>query len=644
MALPAPPPARAPIGAPSSSLLAALVADVARHAPFSQMAAEHVAQFVAACTQIYHAPGELVLGPQSGTVQALLLLRQGSVTGRPGGAQAREAEAPFEVMAGDLFPVGAALAGRAVTSTYTAHGDCFSLALPAEEMRRLSAASPAFANFLQRRVAQFLELSRHAMQADWASQTLAAQTLEARLATLPRKQPLAFSAATPLAEALASMHERRVGSVLVVDEAMAPQGILTRHDILGRVTLPQLPLATPLAVVMSTPVHSLSTEHTLQDAAMLMTRHSVRHVPVTEGGRLVNIVSERDLFALQRLSLKQLSTQIRHAPDEATLRRLAAQIREFARHLLGQGVQARQLTELISHLNDVLTERLVQLVAARRGLDLARACWLAFGSEGRGEQTVATDQDNGLVFDSDQADADRPRWLAFGREVNEALDAAGYPLCKGGVMAGNAECCLTADEWRQRFLQWMAHGEPEDLLKASIYFDLRPLCGHTALAEELSALPARQAKTAPRFLRLMVDNALRRGAPLNWRGALATHDQDGHEWLDVKLQGTAIFVDAARLFTLAQGLPVLGTRARLEAAAPGLRVAPNEAEAWVGAFEFLQMLRLRAQAGKGAMADVGDAANRVDVAALNDIDRRVLKEAVRVARRLQQRLELDFLR
>ena len=645
---------------PSSSLLAALAAEVARHAPFSQMAPEHVALFVAGCKQQYHAPGEVVLGPHSGPVQALMLVRQGSVSGRPGSAQAGQGggsgegagesagdadrDGTFELLAGDLFPVGAVLAGRAVTSTYTAQADTFSLALPLAQVQQLLALSPPFAGFLQRRVAHYIELSRQAVQKAWASQTLAAQSLEARLGSLPRKQPLACSPATPLAEALAQMHARRVGSVLVVDEGLSPLGILTRHDILGRVTLPQLPLQTPLAQVMSAPVRSLDIEHTLQDAALLMTRHSIRHVPVTEAGRVVNIVSERDLFALQRLSLKQLSTQIRAAADEATLRVLAAQIRQFARHLLGQGVQARQLTELVSHLNDVLTERLVQLVAARRGLDLAQACWLAFGSEGRGEQTVATDQDNGLVFSSTEPEADRSKWLAFGQEVNEALDAAGYPLCKGGIMAGQPACCLSVDEWRQRFMQWMRQGEPEDLLNASIFFDLRPLCGHTALAEALAALPAQQALHAPRFMRLMVDNALRRAAPLNWRGALATHDEDGHQWFDLKLQGTAIFVDAARLFTLAQGLPALGTRARLEAAAPGLRVAAQEAEAWVGAFEFLQMLRLRVQLAPAAAPSDPKNANRVDVATLNDIDRRMLKEAVRVARRLQQRLEMDFLR
>ena len=114
-----------------------------------------------------------------------------------------------------------------------------------------------------------------------------------------------------------------MGSVIVVDAAGAPLGILTRHDILGRVTLPQRPLSTPIAEVMTSPLHSLTVDHTLQDAALAMARHGIRHVPVTELGRLVNIVSERELFALQRQSLNQLSAQIRVAADLPMLQHLA---------------------------------------------------------------------------------------------------------------------------------------------------------------------------------------------------------------------------------------------------------------------------------------------------------------------------------
>ena len=639
-----PAPTSVPAVTPSANLLLNLRRELMQRAPFAQMAPDHVDRFIAESQQAYYAPDEQVLAPDSGPVTALLYIRAGSITGRRGLADlaaAAGSAGAFEYLAGDLFPVGAALAGRPVTATYTANDDSFCLLLPLPAMQALAAESAPFADHLNHRVQQFLALSRRAAQAAFASQTLAEQSLEARLATLPRKTPLACGPDTPLAQALQQMHDRRVGSVLVVDDAGAPLGILTRHDILGRVTLPQRPLATPIRAVMSAPIHALEVEHTLQDAALMMSRHGIRHVPVTEGGRLVNIVSERDLFAVQRLSLKQVSTQIRAAADLATLQGVAVQIRRFARNLLGQGVQARQLTELISHLNDLLVERLVQLVAERRGMDLGRACWLAFGSEGRGEQTIATDQDNGLVFDSDDPEADRPAWLAFAREVNDGLDRCGYPLCQGNVMAGNPACCLTPAEWQARFDDWISRGAPQDLLDASIYFDLRPVAGQAALAEPLRALIAGRAAKVPRFLKQMADNALARRPPLNWRGGLDTRTVDGRAVLDLKLQGTAIYVDAARLFALAGGSAALGTRQRLADAAARLGVPAQEGESWVTGFEFLQMLRLRVQVGDetGSLNP-----NQLEVARLDDIDQRVLKEAMRVARRLQQRIELDYSR
>ena len=628
-----------PRSQPSASLMRNLRQELMRSLPFSRMLPEQVDSWLVASTQQYFAPGEVVLDPSHGPVQSMMCIRQGSISGRRGLA---ETAGQFEYATGDIFPVGAALAGRPVSATYTANEDTFCLVLPVVVVQQLAQASPALADFLNRRVLHILELSRQAMQAHWSSQSLAEQSLETMLDHLPAKQPLACSSQTPLREPLQAMHDRRVGSVLVLDDDGLPMGILTRHDILGRVTLPGRSLDTPIRQVMSAPVHVLTTRHRLQDAALLMSRHGVRHVPVTQDGRVVNIVSERDLFALQRLSLKQVGSGIRAAADPGTLKVLAERIRDFARSLLGQGVHARQLTELISHLNDLLTMRLVQLVAQRHGADLTQACWLAFGSEGRSEQTVATDQDNGLVFVSAQPDIDRPRWMALAAEVNDALDDFGYPLCKGGVMARNPDCCLTATEWQQRFERWMEQGAPQDLLMASIYFDLRPLCGELALAKPLLDLLSSAPAQRPRFIKQMAENALQRLPPLNWRGALNTRHEGSHAWLDLKLQGTALFVDAARLYALAHGLPSLGTRARLEAAAPQMGVAAQESEAWIAGFEFLQMLRLQRQLG-AAQPDAGKV-NEVDVNSLNDIDRRMLKEAMRMARSLQQRMELDYRR
>ncbi|MGZ8259771.1 MAG: DUF294 nucleotidyltransferase-like domain-containing protein [Caldimonas sp.] len=626
---------------PAESLVAPLAAELMRYAPFSQMDTASVAFFVAGSRQAYFAPGERMLAPADGPAKHLHFLRRGAVSGRWGDG---EAEA-IHYETGDLFPLGAVTFERPVAATYTAMEDCFCLLLPAEEVRRLAAESRPFGSFLNRRVLHYLELSRRRLQTANASQTLTEQSLEARLGSLPRKTLVAVSAETPLQQALTMVEVQNAGSVLVLDGEGRAEGILTRHDVLGRVTLPGVPLSTPVREVMTAPVQTLGVDDTAHDAILTMARHGIRHLPLTENGRVINVVSERDLFALQRLSLKSVSGSIRAATDVAGLAAAAQAIRQFVGTLLGQGVGARHLTELISHLNDVLTERLVQLTAARHGLDLQRACWLAFGSEGRSEQTISTDQDNGLVFESGDPERDRTAWLACARDVNQALDACGYPLCRGNVMASNPQCCRTPAEWRERFATWIEHGQPEDLLRSSIYFDFRPIAGNAALVAPLRDAVFGAKGAPPRFLRQLAENALTLQPPLSWLGGLETRTVDGRETIDIKLQGTALFVDVARIYALAHGVAETNTRRRLVAVALPLGAPAHEAEGWAAAFEFLQMLRLQAQIqGHAAGADASPNANLIDVDALHDIDRRVLKDSLRVARLLRQRLQLDYLR
>ncbi len=631
---------------PSPQLLNHLQTELLGFAPFAQMGASHVQRFVEHCSQHYFEPGEIALDSSFGVVAVLHFIRRGRV----GGAQSANEAPGFELEAGDLFPIGAALGGRAVTSVYTALADTFCLSLPVAEMHALAAQSAPFADFLNNRVQQLLSQSRQALQRSFGEHALAEQTLAAPLSRLPRRDVVCVRPKQPLQQALQTMHDRRIGSVLVTDEAnRGALGILTRHDVLGRVTLPGLPLSTPIDSVMSQPVLCLGLQDTAQDAALLMSSHGIRHVPVIDGqGCVVSIVSERDLFALQRLSLKQISTALAAARDVDELAQRAGDIRLLARTLLGQGVMARQLTQLISHLNDVLGQRLVAILADRHGVDLGRVCWLAFGSEGRSEQTISTDQDNGIVFASDSPDEDRPKLLAFAHEVNAALDRCGYPLCKGDIMASNPDCCRSSSEWLQRFEQWIERGGPEDLLKASIFFDLRPLAGEAELARPLTAFIARQAAANSRFRKQLAMNLLRRRPALTWTGGLDTQAQGDKKWLDLKAHGTAIYVDVARLLALAHGIAATSTRERFEAAAAALHLPPQRSEAWCEGFELLQMLRLRLQLDPGPGGDgIGGGGgaenpNLIDVETLNDFDRRLLKESLRVAQRLQRRVETEY--
>lgn len=211
-------------------------------------------------------------------------------------------------------------------------------------------------------------------------------------------------------------------------------------------------------------------------------------------------------------------------------------------------------------------------------------------------------------------------------------------------MAREPACCLNVEEWCARFEHWIEHGAPQDLLNASIFFDLRALAGNIALAAPLRTLIAERARGLPRFARQLAENAMRNRAPINWHGGIDTTREGGRDGIDLKLRGTMLIVDFARLYALVHAIEAVGTRERLEAVAPLLNVQPSECATWVGAFEFLQMLRLRRQIGDTGGRNGSDNPNWIALGSLNDVDRRVLKEVFRVARRLQQRMELDWLR
>jgi CBS domain-containing protein len=191
----------------------------------------------------------------------------------------------------------------------------------------------------------------------------------------------------------------------------------------------------------------------------------------------------------------------------------------------------------------VLTARLITLLAKSHGLELHLFVWIALGSEGRSEQTIATDQDNALMYQPTGAPEEKNRYLAFAREVNIALDTCGYPLCKGNIMASNPSLCLTIAEWKKRFMHWIEHGHPEDLLNAGVFFDCRGLAGNVDLLKGLRDEVKTTAARTPRFIKLLADAALVNQVPLNWLGGLETKKLGGRSVIDLKLHGTAIVVD-----------------------------------------------------------------------------------------------------
>ncbi len=345
-----------------------------------------------------------------------------------------------------------------------------------------------------------------------------------------------------------------------------------------------------------------------------------------------------DAFAAGR-ELLALEAALAGLADPADAPALAARLRNYAARQVAAGLGGLPACQLISALNDRLTVRLIELTAARHRLPPVDWCWLALGSEGRQEQSFLTDQDNGLIFnaaDDHEAVALRRLFLPFAQAVNEQLAACGFTLCSGGIMAGRAECCLSFDEWRERFIDWVRRPEPTALLNASIFFDLRPLYGDAALGERLRSLLLGLTTDTPAFLHLMAANALHADVPLGWLGeVLAVHGAAGDE-IDLKKFGSRIFVDAARIFALASGERAVSTSARLRVSG----LPDDEIQAVDAAFSHVLRLRLDQQmADLAAGQSVGYG---LKPARLHDVDRAILREALKQARRLQQRLKLNY--
>ena len=118
------------------------------------------------------------------------------------------------------------------------------------------------------------------------------------------------------------------------------------------------------------------------------------------------------------------------------------------------------------------------------------------------------------------ANAARARLAPFARAVNATLDACGFPLCEGGIMARNQKWCLSAAEWRVRFGEWIRNPDPEALLNADIFFDFRALWGKGELADDLRAWLSAVAADAQGFLRMMARNALESRPPLGFFGGV----------------------------------------------------------------------------------------------------------------------------
>jgi len=442
-----------------------------------------------------------------------------------------------------------------------------------------------------------------------------------------------------------------IGSVVVTGADGAPVGIVTDRDLRHRIVADgRDPRATAASAVMSAPLITIRPDAFAFEAVLEMTRQRIRHLVVVDGGRARGVISSRDFLLLQGSHPVVLAREIARAVSLDALVDLAARVTGLVRRLLAEGGSAHDIGQIVAELNDRVVARVLALAAgaleeAGEEAPPVPYCWLSFGSEARREQTLRTDQDNGLLY------ADPPPHLRevaaqyyarFAGAVIEGLVRVGFPRCPGGAMASNPRWCQPASVWAEYFRRWMDNLTPEHVLAASIYFDLRPLAGALPLADPLLALIRVQAREHPPFLRFLAHEVASRRVPLTMFGNIAIERSGTRRGtVDLKSAGTLQLVGAARVHALQLGLAETNTVDRFDAAAVRGLIPAAQAGELGDAYKHLMRLRLAHQLEQLRQGRAPD--NRISPRRLSRADSVLLLDALRTVTRLQAEFRERFM-
>jgi CBS domain-containing protein len=437
-------------------------------------------------------------------------------------------------------------------------------------------------------------------------------------------------------------------SIIAMGPEGRPEGIVTDRDLRERVLAAGRSPEEPVASIMTAPLVSVSPEAFVFEALLEMTRHRIHHLLVVEGGRPLGVLSGDDLLRVEAAQPLERARAIEACPTLEALAGLVPDLTATTRQLFDEGLSGYELGRIIAELNDLVIQRVLGFVArdlGEAGLTAPRLdfCWLALGSEGRREQTLTTDQDNALVYDDPGPVLRRPAaeyFAAFAGSAIEGLVRLGYPRCPAGAMASNPEWCQPLAVWRDYIGAWARDTTAQNLMRASIHLDFRPVAGAGRLAAALREELRGQVQAWRSFPRYLGKIAVSHRPPIGLLRRFRVARQNGRRGINLKLGGLLLLNNALRAYAIELGLDETNTIERLEGATQAGCFTTDEAEDVRQAYETIFHCRLRHQLARLAAGAPPD--NVLDPYALARGDQQRLLDAFRAIRRLQGKVAIRY--
>lgn len=577
------------------------------HHPFTLLDEAELARAAASAETRRHHAGDVILRQGGVVSDGLYLLVAGEVE------LSRDGEELQILDPGDCFGYPSLINDGPPTVDVTARDEVTVHWVPAPVFRELL-GNARFAEFFLQSLGQRLQRLTQRGGAPGSELTTA-------IGDLIRRPLVSVPADASVAAAARAMRDAREDAALVAGD---PPGIVTDHDFQTRVLAEDLGPDTPVSRVMSTPVKTLPADTPLHGALLFMLEERVHHLPVTGDDGIMGIVTARDLLRQQTRNPLYLMRRLEDLDDPAALASYSRDAASMVERLFHGGLRVGEIGRVLSSLNDALVRRLCRLAEDDLGPPPCPYAWLVFGSEGRMEQALLTDQDNALAYAEDSPAAKR-YFAAFADRVNGDLVTAGFPPCPGGCMAVNWNRSLAG--WDETIAEWIREPTPDNLMVSSIFFDFRAVAGTLDTAPLADRVAG--AAASDLFLAHLARVSLRFKPPLGLFQRIRTDDGK----VDLKKRGVASVVAAARVYALEAGARARPTRERLEAAIAAGVVSEDLGRTLIETYRFLLQVRLRQQ-----LADLAaDQAlsNDVRLKSLSSLEARHLKDAFNVIREMQ---------
>ncbi|MBM4394559.1 MAG: cache domain-containing protein [Deltaproteobacteria bacterium] len=433
-------------------------------------------------------------------------------------------------------------------------------------------------------------------------------------------------------------------AVAVTGEGGAVIGIVSDRDFRERVLVAKRDPRRPIHEIMSAPVVSIPQRALVYEALLLMQERSILHLAVRdEQDRVVSLVRAKDLVRFDRYSASVLTAQLRKAGSAEELAAGRRRLPVLVKGLIDSGTNIRAVTRVTTTVSDAIVERLIALACAEVGQPPVPFAFLALGSEGRGEQTLVTDQDNAIVFadtDPGSVESHRAWFVRLGTLVCDGLNTAGYAWCNGGLMAKNPRWTQPLSSWKRTFEQWVATCGPQELIDVNKFFDFRCVQGDQDLVTDLRAHVERAVRADASFLKFFAQNALIQKPPVGVFGQVqAGSGRTRPGTIDLKFVQMLI-VGFARLYALRHGIRETNTADRLHRLHELGCTGTKQHRETTQAYEFLMRLRLAHQARAMTHDQLPD--NDIDPGELTQIEQKMLKQILAQIVGMQARISHDF--